>query len=78
MSDLNRLSEIEEVFDANGHHIGRIGVMASGGLKVFKKVSGTGFQQITDRQFSKSEKEAAKQHVNVTCAKAKPLGRPIQ
>lgn len=78
MSDLNRLSDTEEVYDENGHHVGRIGATPSGGLKLFKKVSGTGFLPITDRSFKASEREAAKDHIVVTVGRAKPKGRPIR
>lgn len=78
MTDLNRLTDIEDVFDEHDHHVGRIGVLPSGSLKVFKKQGPSGFLPITDRSFKASERDEAKAHIRVTVGRAKPQGRPIR
>lgn len=78
MTDLNRLTNIEDVFDEHNHHVGRIGTLPSGDLKVFKKQGPNGFLPITDRRFRGNEREAAKEHIKVTVGRAKPQGRPVR
>ena len=78
MSDLTRLTNIEDVYDDHEHHIGRIGELPSGALKIFKKQGPNGFLPITDRSFRASERDKAKEHIKVTVGRGKPQGRPIR